>query len=95
MFLYRGDKLLAAHNVLTYKGVSMYWTGCSVTDKGESETRLLMHRQIVFSKHAGSRYFEVGEIRPNVTAGKLKGLTDFKKSFGGMVHPIFSGEFNL
>ncbi len=93
LFLYKNDKLIVAHNTLIYKDVAMYWTGCSVTDKGDGETRLLMHNQIIWAKKNGCKFFEVGECFPNVFEGKLKGLNDFKKSFGGFIHPIFSGSF--
>lgn len=95
LFLYRGERLVVANNVLMYKGSAMYWTGCSVTDKGGGESRLLMHEQILYAKRNGCKYFEVGECFPNIYDGKLKGLNDFKKSFGGIVHPIFSGKFIL
>ena len=93
LFLYRGDTLVVAHNTLLFKDVAVYWTGASITQKGDGETRLLMHEQILHAKRMGCRYFEVGECFPNVFDGKLKGLNDFKKSFGGFIHPIFSGEF--
>ena len=71
----------------------MYWTGCSASDKGDGESRLLMHEQIIYAKDKGAQYFEVGEAFPNIRYGKLKGLNDFKKSFGGQLHPIFSGAY--
>ena len=95
LFLYRGDQLIAAHNTLLFKNAAMYWTGASISQKGDIEGRLLMHEQIMNAKNQGCRYFEVGEAFPNVFDGKLKGLNDFKKSFGGFVHPIFAGEFIL
>ena len=84
---------MVAHNTLTYKDAAMYWTGCSRTEKGEGETRLLMYEQIIYAKNHGCRYFEIGGCFPNVHDGKLKGLTDFKKSFGGQIHPRLGGEF--
>ena len=93
LFLYRGDTLVVAHNTLLFKDAAYYWTGASITQKGDGETRLLMHEQILYAKKMGCRYFEVGECFPNVLEGKHKGLNDFKKSFGGSIHPIFSGEF--
>ena len=95
LFLYKGNQLIVAHNTLLYKQAAMYWTGCSISEKGDGETRLLMHEQIIYAKRMGCRYFEVGECFPNISSGKMKGLNDFKKCFGGFIHPIFSGEFDL
>jgi hypothetical protein len=36
-------------------------------------------------------WYEVGEAFPNVKEGKLKGLNDFKKSFGGSLYPYYKG----
>lgn len=95
LFLYNGENLIAAHNILLFKESAMYWTGASATEKGEGESRLLMHTQIAFAKSCGCKYFEIGEAFPNERIGKLKGLNDFKKSFGGFMHPIFSGEYKI
>lgn len=93
LFCYREERPIAAHNILIYKDSAMYWTGCSASDKGDGESRLLMHEQIIYAKDKGAQYFEVGEAFPNIRYGKLKGLNDFKKSFGGQLHPIFSGAY--
>lgn len=93
LFLYSGETLIAAHNTLLFKKAAMYWTGASITDKGEGESRLLMYEQILYAKRCGCKYFECGEVFPNVRKGKLKGLSDFKKSFGGIVYPLFSGAY--
>lgn len=94
VFLYKNDELIAAQNTLFFKDVAMYWTGASLDDKGEGENRLLMFEQIMKAKDMGLKYYEVGEAFPNVRKGKLKGLNDYKKSFGGAIHPIFSGRWN-
>ena len=95
LFCYRNEELVAAHNMLIYKDVGMYWTGASATDRGEGENRLLMHKQIQYAKSIGCKWFEVGEAFPNVRNGKLKGLNDYKKSFGGIIHPLFAGEYDI
>lgn len=94
VFLYKDDKLVAAQNTLMFKDVALYWTGASLDDRGEGENRLLMFNQIAKAKELGLKYYEVGEAFPNVRSGKLKGLNDYKKSFGGIVHPIFAGKWN-
>ena len=93
LFCFKDGKPIAAHNTLLYKDAAMYWTGCSVSEKGDGESRLLMHEQITYAKNMGIKFFEVGEAFPNVREGKMKGLNDFKKSFGGHIHPLFSGEY--
>lgn len=95
LFLYNGKTLVAAHNTLLFKDAAIYWTGASITDKGEGESRLLMHKQIMYAKMHGCKYYEVGEAFPNERYGKLKGLNDFKKSFGGFLHPLFAGEYKI
>lgn len=93
LFLYKEGQLVAAQNTLLFKGVAMYWTGASLSEKGEGENRLLMYEQILYAKHQGASYYECGEAFPNVRYGKLKGLNDYKKAFGGFIHPVFSGEY--
>ena len=95
LFLYKKNKLVAAQNTLIYKDVAMYWTGASLTEKGDGENRYLMHEQILYAKRRGCRYFEVGEAFPNIRNGKLKGLNDFKRSFGGFIYPLFAGEYDI
>lgn len=95
LFLYHGDQLVAAQNTLIYKDVAMYWTGASITEKGDGENRILMYEQIKYAHDIGCKWYECGEAFPYLRSGKLKGLNDYKKSFGGKLHPIFAGEYNM
>ncbi len=91
LFLERDGKPVAAMNIATYKGAAMYWTGASQDQKEAGDNHMLMDAQIAYAHGQHYEWFEVGEVFPNTTDAKLKGLTDFKRSFGGEMFPLYRG----
>jgi hypothetical protein len=83
---------VAAANVGAYKGAMIYWTGAG---KAQVPTRgannLLQWHAIRYARSQGYEWYESGEAFPHLQEGKLKGLNDFKKSFGGALYPFHRG----
>lgn len=93
LFAFKYGEIVAAQNTLSYKGASFYWTGASITEKDNGVNKYLFYSQIMYAKRKGDRYYEIGEIFPYERDGKLKGLTQFKSSFGGNIYPVYKGKF--
>jgi hypothetical protein len=91
IFLMREGKVIAAQNTGFYKGGGVYWMGASRSEKSGGENRLLFQDQFDYGRKTGIEWYEVGEAFPNAPSGKLKGLNDFKRSFGGEMYPIYRG----
>lgn len=88
-----GSVILAIHNFLIYKNSALYWTtaGTSQALRLCANDFGIWHAITEFSR-SSIDYFECGEAFPGAREGKLKGLNDFKKSFGGTLHPYFRGQ---
>jgi hypothetical protein len=91
IFLIRNGNVIAAQNSGLYKKGCVYWTGASRSQKTGGENRILFDDQIIFAKRRTFEWYEVGEAFPNQRWGKLKGLNDFKRSFGGGLFPYYRG----
>lgn len=87
---------VAADNFGVYKDAAIYWTGAS-SEKGlaANANYLIQWEAIQWMVANGVQYYEAGEAFPHLHAGKLKGLNDFKKSFGGSLCPIYRGRLVL
>lgn len=88
-----GDEVLAIHNFLIYKNSALYWT----TAGNNNALKLCANdfgiwHAIKELKKSSIKYLECGEAFPAAQTGKLKGLNDFKKSFGGELYPYFRGQ---
>ncbi len=89
----KGDELLAIHNFLIYKNCALYWT----TAGSDAALKLCANdlgiwKAIGYMQSQGIHFFETGEAFPGASQGKLKGLNDFKKSFGGSLYPYYRGQ---
>ena len=89
LFCTRGDDVVAAQSSVFYKDAGIYWTSASAQTAKSGETRALIDEQIRYARERGVEWFEAGEAFPNATSGKLKGLSDFKRSFGGELFPLY------
>jgi hypothetical protein len=87
---------VAAENFGVYKNAAVYWTGAA-SEKGlEVEANsLLQWTAMQWMAGNGIDWYETGEAFPQVMSGKLRGLSDFKKSFGGEMFPYFKGRLPL
>ncbi len=92
VFLVLDGSVVAAQNTGLYKGGCIYWTGASKSTKRGGENRILFDEQIIFAKKKGYEWYEIGEAFPHLKEGKLKGLNDFKRSFGGELYPFYRGQ---
>lgn len=85
-------KIIAADNFGVYKTSSIYWTGASNrVGLSTQANSLLQWTAMQWMKENNIKFYETGEAFPHVTDGKLKGLNDFKKSFGGDLYPFYRG----
>lgn len=88
-------KVLAAENFGVFKGAAIYWTGAASTEGLEvGANPLLQWTAMQWMADAGVDWYETGEAFPNAPAGKARGLSDFKKSFGGELYPYYKGRIN-
>jgi hypothetical protein len=86
-----GDAV-AAENFAVYKGAAWYWTGAATTTGLDVEANsMLQWHAMRWMMCAGVRWYDTGEAFPQARSGKLKGLSDFKRSFGGELSPVFRG----
>ena len=84
-------RVVSAENFGVYKDAALYWTGAT-SDQGLAlnAPSLVMWTAMQWMAARGVAWFETGEAFPGET-GKLKGLNDFKKSFGGELFPSYKG----
>ena len=83
---------VAAENFAIYKQAGIYWTGAASAKGLEVEANsLLQWTAMQWMLENGIEWYETGEASPQVNAGKLKGISDFKKSFGGTMYPYYKG----
>jgi hypothetical protein len=84
---------VAFHNSARFKGAALYHTGCSETAHLKSGVNYWLFWEAVRgAKGDGCEWYEAGEAFPLARSGKEKGLTDFKRKFGGELHRVFRGE---
>lgn len=84
--------VVGAENFGVYKGAAIYWTGAA-SDQGLAveANSLLQWTAMQWMIRHGLAWYETGEAFPHLQGGKLKGLNDFKRSFGGELYPYYRG----
>lgn len=83
---------VAAENLGIYKKAATYWTGAANAKGLEVEANsLLQWKAMQWMMGNGIEWYETGEAFPQLSDGKYKGISDFKKSFGGSLYPYFKG----
>ena len=86
---------VAAENFGIYKGAAVYWTGAANAKGLEVEANsLLQWTAMQWMLDNGIEWYETGEAFPQFHAGKNKGVSDFKKSFGGSLYPYYKGRLS-
>lgn len=85
-------EVVAAESFGVFKEAAVYWTGAA-SKKGLSlqANSLIQWSAIRQMLAHGLKWYETGEAFPGIYEGKLKGLNDFKRSFGGDLYPIYRG----
>lgn len=88
------DKMIVGAIVSLYNDTAQYSYGASLTNKPNGISKFLFYKIMLDLKRRGIRYFETGGaysyLKPTE---KLRGISDFKKSFGTFLHTIHMGEF--
>ncbi|MEQ8284598.1 GNAT family N-acetyltransferase [Thalassospira sp.] len=89
------SKVIAIQNFLRWQDTALYWTtACEDQALQLCANDFGMWHAILALKREGVVWLECGEAFPGAQSGKLKGLNDFKKSFGGTLYPYFRGTMN-
>ena len=93
VFFARVDgQVVAAENFGVYKEAAVYWTGATAEAGLKAEaSSAIQWAAMQWMMANGIQRYETGEAFPGAQSGKLKGLSDFKKSFGGHLHPLYRG----
>ena len=86
---------IAAQTFAVYKGASAYWTGAS-DERGLSTgaNNLLQWEALKRLTDRGVDWYEAGEAFPAARDPKLRGLSDFKRSTGGELKPLYRLKFD-
>lgn len=86
---------MASVAVLICKNSANYWWGSSKTDKEVGVNKYLLFKIIMLMREKFSLkgFFETGGAYVHYRNGKRKGLSDFKKSFGTFLYPIYGGTY--
>jgi len=92
----REGRVIAAENFGVYKNAAIYWTGAALKEGLAFEANsALQWAAIQRMIEAGLEWYETGEAFPGANVGKLKGLDEFKKSFGGELYPYYKGMIDM
>ncbi len=91
-FAEHDGRVVAAENFGTFKDRAVYWTGAASRQGLEvSANSLIQWQALKWMVENGIQWYETGEAFPNIRKGKLRGLSDFKQSFGGTLFPFYKG----
>jgi len=83
-------RAVAFHNDTHFHHARVYHTGCSETAHLDSGVNyLLFWAALKGAREAGCQWYEIGEVFPDAVDGKTRGLTVFKRKFGGELHKYF------
>jgi Acetyltransferase (GNAT) domain len=98
LFAELNGRVVAAQNIACYKQGGYYWHGFA-TDLGlesNAMTFLLWQSIKMLISSGKAHWFDCGEAVVGAGAGdgKMRKLSDFKKSFGGELYPHFRGQIN-
>ncbi len=89
----KNGKTVAFISVGLFKKCALYWDGASRTEHlGYGVNYLLQYQAMLWAKNQGAEWFENGEAFPNISSGKQKGMSVFKRKFGGELHRYFKGK---
>lgn len=86
------ENVVAAENFGVYKKAAVYWTGAANSQGLTLQANSLLQWAAMQSMvENGIEWYETGEAFPHLREGKLKGLNNFKRSFGGEMFPYYRG----
>ena len=92
----RDGAIIAARNFGVYKQAAWTWTAAGLDEAGPLGANALLQWEAL-RRHAGAgvEWSETGEAFPGTSDAKERGLTAFKKSFGGELCPVYRGQMDL
>lgn len=86
----------AAMMVHLYNNTARVTWVVSANIKSKDVVRFLIYKVMIELKSSGIGYIEIGGAYPYLpTTDKRRRISDFKKSFGGTLHPIYMGYLAL
>lgn len=92
-FAVKGGKYIAGQLIISFKRSAFYASGASELFHAKmGVNNLLQWHAIRWAKENGCDWFESGEAFPHMLKGKMKGINDFKRSFGGELYPYYKGQ---
>jgi len=91
LFLAREGEIVAGNITAIYKGGAQYWFGASRDARMSGANRVLVDRQIMEAKAGGAEFLETGQAYLFGNDQALRGISDFKRSFGSVLYPLFQG----
>src|SRR5690606_25669241 len=88
--------VLGFHNSAWFRHGGYYHTGCSnEAAAAHGAGYLLFWHALLGAKNAGLWWYDCGTIFPGAADAKQRGLSTFKKKFGGEAHRAFRAEKKL
>jgi len=93
----RAGRPVGFMNVARFRDAAWYWTSCCRDEDYQNGVYyLLVWHAIEAARQRGMAWFDCGEAFPEAPAGtKERGLSDFKKKFGGKLTPCWKGRIVL
>jgi hypothetical protein len=89
-------KVIAARNFGVYKRAASTWTAASSQEAGPIGANALLQWEAMRTlADEGLEVMDCGEAFPAAPEAKLRDLSAFKQSFGGILHPYYKGRLDL
>ena len=90
VFFERKGRVIASQATAIYREGAYYWFGPSATERAGGENRVLCDHQIMYAREHGCTLYETGDAAFDTSDAKLKGISDYKRSFGATLVPRYS-----
>jgi hypothetical protein len=91
LFAVKDGEVVGGNIASLYKGGSAFYGGVLRREYSGNASRLLMDAQIVWARESGGEFFETGQAYMSGDNSAFSGISDFKQSFGAVLHPLFQG----
>jgi lipid II:glycine glycyltransferase (peptidoglycan interpeptide bridge formation enzyme) len=96
LFAQLDGEVIAARNFGVYKSGALTWTAAGHDDAGPLGANALLQWEAMRTfAEEGIAFSETGEGFPGTADAKLRGLSEFKQSFGGELLPFYRGRIDL
>lgn len=95
LFLEYKNKVIASNIFVKYKGLEFYLANASEDEKSNGVNKFLVYKQLTMALKENAKSSCIGGSRIYLRSGKLKGLAEFKTSFGGSIYTNYDGKYIL